>query len=126
MNLLGLLAMTIGVLPVTSYQSVTTQTDSTPNYTSINERTAVGGIAISQDMLCPLTKQKKLHPANKCVFSYSKLHYHDWLYVQGLGLYRVNDVMNPRHKRSVDIWVPSYEEERKIGKRMLKVSRLRG
>lgn len=116
--------MLLGVLQVTSYRSVPQQTDSTPFITSIGERVAKGGIAVSQDMLCPLTRYKKNHAADKCLFSYSHLPYKDALYVEKFGLHIVNDVMHKRHKKAVDIWVESYPEEKAVGKQLLQVGRL--
>jgi len=93
-----LLAVLLGNMQVTSYRSVPEQTDDTPFITSIGEKVCKDGVAASQDLL-----------ANGTV------HYGDWLYIEGIGLKRVNDTMHERHKQAVDIWVATYAEEKAIG-----------
>jgi hypothetical protein len=113
----------LGALQVTSYRSLERQTDSTPFITSIGEHVHPHGVAVSEDMLCPLSKGKtKLHKrgrAGGCKFK--KLHYKDWIYVPGYGLKVINDVMHPRHHKSVDLWVKTYDEEKRVGTRRLTV-----
>ncbi len=98
-------------MTITAYRSIPSQTDSSPNYTSIGDRTHKGGVAVSRDLL---TRWK------------GPLNYGDYVYIENLGIYQVNDVMNDTtydkisHKRfklcqHIDIWVPSYDEEKKIG-----------
>lgn len=99
----------IGSFYVTSYRSVPSQTDNTPFYTSTGERVSKDGLAISQDLLCGACKKlhkRCLHPEYK-----GKLHYDDWIYVENIGIKRINDVMNPRHKKRMDVWVASYKQE---------------
>lgn len=101
----------LGNCKITSYQSIPSQTDSSPNYTSIGERTHKGGVAVSRDLL------KRWG---------GPLNYGDYVYIEDLGIYKINDVMSATsyekslHKRipikqSFDIWVPSLQEEKKIG-----------
>lgn len=96
---------------ITAYRSIPSQTDSSPNFTSIGDRTHRGGVAVSRDLL---TRWK------------GPLNYGDYLYINGLGIYQVNDVMNDTiydketHKKykirqHIDIWVSSHNEEKKIG-----------
>ncbi len=99
----------IGSLQVTSYRSVYSQTDNTPYNTSTGEHVSPDGVAISQDMLCPICKKEHKRCKNP---SKSEIHYNDWLYIQGVGLKRVNDVMNKRHKNHLDVWVSSLDEEK--------------
>jgi 3D (Asp-Asp-Asp) domain-containing protein len=42
------------------------------------------------------------------------LDYGDLLYVEGLGFRFVNDVMNQRHKRRLDIWVLTAKQEKEF------------
>lgn len=84
---------------MTSYRSVPEQTDSSPYITSIGERVSIRGLAVSPDLL-------KKHGG--------PLQYGDLLYIDGLGYRFVNDVMAPRHKRAVDIWVPTYKAEKEF------------
>lgn len=74
---------------VTAYQSDVNQTDSTPNITCINTKVGPGTIAVSRDM-----------------FELLNIAFGDKLYIMGYGVYVVNDIMNKRYTRSVDIWVP--------------------
>jgi 3D (Asp-Asp-Asp) domain-containing protein len=84
----------LGNLQVTSYRSVPQQTDDSPFITSTGERVCRDGVAVSQDLL-----QSK------------KVRYGDWLYIEGVGLKRVNDTMHRRHKDHIDIWVPTLKAE---------------
>lgn len=107
----------IGTCTVTSYQSVRAQTDSSPNYTSIGDRTHKGGVAVSRDLL------KRFG---------GPLDYGDYVYIESLGIYQINDCMGAsqydklHHKRipiktHFDIWVPNRAEEHKIGVQHQKV-----
>lgn len=98
-------------LNVTSYRSVHSQTDSSPHFTSTGERVHKGGVALSRNLL-----KRWGGPAD----------YGDYVLIEGMGIYRINDCMNDtkwdkvNKKRipivnSIDIWVSSYEEEKAIG-----------
>lgn len=115
MNSLVLSLFFIGNLTATSYRSVTAQTDSSPFHTSTGERVSAYGVAVSQDLLCGACK--KLHKRCKQPDNMTKLHYGDLLYVQGVGYKFVNDLMNKRHKNRIDIWVPSYKDEKLFHKK---------
>lgn len=95
-----ILSLFLGNLNVTSYRSVPEQTDNTPFHTSTGERVCKDGVAVSQDLL----KSKKVK-------------YGDWLYIEGVGLKRVNDTMNVRHKDHIDVWLPTLEDEKKFHKK---------
>jgi 3D (Asp-Asp-Asp) domain-containing protein len=83
---------------ITSYRPIKTQTDSSPNWTSIGEPAVMGNVAASQDLLADGT-----------------LHYGDVVLITGLGVFRVNDTMNARHKRHLDILVYTKTQERCVG-----------
>jgi hypothetical protein len=107
----------IGLLQVTSYRSVPNQTDSTPHHTSTGGHVHEHGIAASRDLLCPAAFLKKKvmrthRRGPKC--PKDRLHYGDWVYVEGFGLKVVNDCMAARHRRSIDIWVGTFEEEKRV------------
>ena len=104
----GLLIVLLGTMTVTAYRPVPSQTDSTPTYTSINDRTTKFGIAVSQDLL-----------------ESGEIQYGDVLKVDGLGLRIVNDTMARRHTRSVDLLVLTREEEKRVGIRRCKIWRIR-
>lgn len=102
---------------ITGYRSIPSQTDDSPNYTSIGERTHSGGAAVSRNLL-----RRWGGP----------IEYGDYIFVESMGIYKVNDVMGAtkydkvHHKRipivnAIDIWCASYEEEKKIGVQTHKV-----
>jgi len=99
MNLI-MAAILIGSLQVTAYRSVPQQTDSSPFITSIGERVTVRGCAVSQDLL-----SKTGGPFN----------YGDLLYIEGVGFRFINDTMHSRNKQHIDLWVLTYQEEKKVG-----------
>lgn len=92
------------VVTLTAYQPIASQTDSSPSWTSIGDRTSKYGCAVSQDLL--LTK---------------RVRYGDVLYVPGFGYRVVNDTMNKRHRNRVDLLVFTHAEEKKVGERHLTV-----
>lgn len=97
MNLI-LSVFLIGNLTVTAYRSLPEQTDDSPFITSIGERVNNHGVAISQDLLRS-----------------GAVNYGDLLYIEGVGFRVVNDCMNARHRKRVDVWVASKDEEHNIG-----------
>ena len=70
---------------VTTYNATVEQTDSNPSMTTFMSRPRPGTIAVSLDLL-----EMGFIPGKKV-----------WL--QGIGIYRINDVMHERHKMSVDL-----------------------
>lgn len=116
-----LLCYLLGPLTVTTYQSIPAQTDSSPNYTSIGQKTRKGGAAVSRDLLCRVSKQCRRNVKTVC--DPTKLHYGDYIWIKDLGIFQVNDCMGAtkyvkeRKKRvpitnAVDVWVSSYGEEK--------------
>lgn len=119
------IAVLVGELTITSYRPVKEQTDSTPFYTSTNERVRAGGCAVSRDLLCSACRRlhhRCQHPENA-----TKLHYGDWIFVDHYGFRQVNDVMaaysvqriNGRRAkvplvRRIDIFVYTWKEEHTI------------
>jgi len=99
MNII-LIGVFIGTMTVTSYRSIPNQTDNSPWHTSTGERVTIRGCAVSRDLL----------KANG-----GPLEYGDLIYVEGFGYRFVNDTMNKRMKQHIDLWVPTYSEERKVG-----------
>lgn len=99
----SLLIVLLGTMTVTSYQAIPAQTKPTclnrhQCETSIGDGITQFGVAMSQDLL-----------------KSGQVHYGDVIEVEGIGLRVVNDTMNKRHKRHVDLLVFSYAEEHKIG-----------
>lgn len=86
----------MGSFTVTSYRSVPEQTDQSPHITANGERVCRDGVAVSQDWL-----KKNGGPLN----------FGDWIYIENIGLKRVNDTMNKRHKKRFDVWVKEFKDE---------------
>lgn len=90
----------VAVAIVTGYQPVAKQTDNSPTWTSVGDRTTKYGVAVSQDMLKD-----------------GRVKYGDILYIEGFGARVVNDCMNARHTNRVDLLVFTHKEEKRIGVR---------
>lgn len=104
-------ALFAGEMRVTSYRSVPWQTKPKGyQWTASGERCNVHGCAVSQDLL-----QK----------NGGFLKFGDVLYVQDIGYLHINDTMNKRHKKRLDVWVETYNDEKKFdqkfARRLLKV-----
>ncbi len=125
---LVLKSLLIGAVTLTAYQSLPSQTDSSPFYTSTNEHVRYGGVAVSRDLLCGACR--KLHHRCKHPEYAKKIHYGDWLFTHDIGFLRVNDVMGSytshkvhgRWKRTpitqhIDVWVGSLAQERAFHKK---------
>jgi 3D (Asp-Asp-Asp) domain-containing protein len=95
-------------MTVTSYRAVKAQTDDTPNYTSINHHVHAYGCAVSPDLL-----------------KSGEVCYGDAVIIPDLGIRIVNDTTNPRLKRTIDIFVNTKTQEKRVGIRHVKVSVLR-
>ena len=105
----------LGMLTITSYQSVPHQTDNSPFITSIGERTNRLGVAVSRDLLCGVSKRCRRNVSPVC--NPNKIHYGDVLWIEPVGFRQVFDTMNKRHTQAVDLWVSSYAEERAFHKK---------
>jgi 3D (Asp-Asp-Asp) domain-containing protein len=99
-----LTAVAIASVTVTSYRAVPEQTDSTPNRTSINQHVSRAGAAVSPDMLIS---------GEAC--------YGDAVVIPKLGIRIVNDVTHPRLKRTVDIFVNNWAQEKRVGIRRVQI-----
>jgi len=105
-------AIALGIVILTSYRPVPEQTkpECRNRYhctTSIDDGVTKFGIAVSQDWL-----------------KSGEIHYGDVLYIPGYGYRIVNDTMNIRHKRSVDLMVLTREEEKAVGVRKIEIFKL--
>lgn len=136
MSKLILAAILIGTLKITSYRAVREQTDSTPYETSTGEKVRAGGCAVSRDLLCGACK--KLHHRCKHPENLTKLHYGDWIYVDGYGFRQVNDVMSATSRvkkgrrvshipiiRQIDLFVEKWSEEHAVGVRERNVYKIK-
>lgn len=84
----------LGIMFLTGYQPIERQTDGSPTWTSIGDRTTVFGAAVSRDLLAS-----------------GRACYGDILVVEGYGPRIINDVMAARHRGAVDILVRNTIEE---------------
>lgn len=104
--LVEMLLVSTMTFQVTSYRSVPEQTDSTPFHTSIGTRVRKGICAVSRDVV---NKQDT-----------GAVKYGDILWIEVINdpeLSRyclVADTMNKRHTKSVDFWVATHAEEKRI------------
>lgn len=94
----------------TGYSSSIYETDDTPFLTAANTQTRPGIVALSRDLLKPYTPG--------ALFSFG-----DRIYVSGLGEFIVEDSMNGRWEKRMDIWFPSRREAFDFGKRNLYISK---
>lgn len=88
----------------TGYSSTVWETDDTPFVTASNTRTRRGIIALSRDLLQRHT--------NDAPFRFG-----DTVHLTGVGDFIVEDSMNRRWRRRVDVWFPSPGEARRFGRR---------
>lgn len=97
----------LGALTLTAYQPIPSQTDDSPTWTSIGDRTTKFGCAVSQDLLLA-----------------GVVRYGDILYIPGYGFRVINDTMNKRHKQHIDLLVFTRDEEKAVGIRKVRVYRV--
>jgi 3D (Asp-Asp-Asp) domain-containing protein len=96
------MAIFIGSFQVTAYRSVPYQTRERGYFwTASGDRVNSKGIAVSQDLLAK----------NGGPFSYG-----DLVYVEHIGFKYVNDTMNKRITKHLDVWVGTYAEEKAFDK----------
>jgi len=94
----GLYTTLIPSATIYSYNNYANQTDDTPNWTGSGRMVCEGSAAVSQDLF------------KKDVF------YGDIIYVKKLNKYFVvEDTMNPRHKKSFDIFMFDEKQSYKFG-----------
>jgi len=83
---------------VTSYQSVKNQTDSTPDLTAVNWKTGPGQVAVSRDLL-------------RKNFTFGRK-----IWLERLGVFTITDIMNERHRNTIDVWIPKSGKQFKMEK----------
>lgn len=97
----------------TAYNSLGSQTDSTPHITATGTRTRLGVVALSRDLLR--------------VFPYgTRVQIQDLSggYNFGNQVFIVEDTMNVRKVNSIDVWLPSYSQALRFGARQVRVTAL--
>ena len=88
---------------VTGYSSTADQTDATPFITAANTRVRTGIVALSRDLLREYTPG-------------APFQFGDRVLIRGIGEFRVEDTMNRRYRKRVDIWFATRGEARNWGR----------
>lgn len=102
-----------GNVTVTSYNSLSGQTDASPHITATRTRTRYGVVAVSRDLV-------------RAYGYHAKLQFVSWKSGNGCnpkaiptsvrnGIFRIEDTMSPRYSRKVDIWMPNYSQSVNFG-----------
>lgn len=94
-------AIFLSNMQVTAYQPKAEYTDSSPCITANGKPVHMDGVAISRD----------LH-----VRYGGALDFGDAVFIEGIGIKIVNDVMHSRFRNSIDVFVWTEKEETKIWK----------
>jgi 3D (Asp-Asp-Asp) domain-containing protein len=123
---LGPIANPRYTLRATAYNSLTSQTDSTPHITATGARTRFGIIAVSRDMLPrdipygSLVRIRDLgnYYTGRGVGAYQSL-------LDTHGLFIVEDTMHQRKKQQVDVWFPEFNSALAWGIRRVEVEVVR-
>ncbi|KPJ65939.1 MAG: hypothetical protein AMJ45_04360 [Syntrophobacter sp. DG_60] len=92
---------------VTAYSPTKRQCDGTPLVTASGTRPKVGTVAVSRDLF------------------YSGWKFGGRIYIEGLGIYEINDLMHTRWKKRIDVFLKNERLARKFGKREVRVVFLR-
>jgi 3D (Asp-Asp-Asp) domain-containing protein len=111
-------------LKSTAYNSSVSQTDSSPRVTATGARTRFGVIALSRDMLrsIPYGSQVSIEDMGALGSGAGRGRFNSML--QGV-VFIVEDTMNTRISRTVDIWFHSRSMAMRWGKRQVKLTILR-
>jgi 3D (Asp-Asp-Asp) domain-containing protein len=111
-------------LKSTGYNSSVSQTDSSPRVTATGARTRFGVIALSRDMLgsIPYGSQVRLEDMGSLGSGSGRGRFNSML--QGV-VFIVEDTMNKRISRTVDVWFHSRSMALRWGKRQVKLTILR-
>jgi 3D (Asp-Asp-Asp) domain-containing protein len=98
-------------ITVTGYSSTADQTDDSPLITAMNTTVHPGMLALSRDLLREFTPG-------------APFRFGDIVELEGLGVFTVEDTMNPRYTKRADIWFQSREAASRWGNRTLHLSQL--
>ena len=110
----------------TGYNSLPSQTDSTPHITSTGKRTSFGIIAASRDLLTsaiPYGSLVRLSDLGTLSTGAGTGHYQDILETQNFFI--VEDTMHARKRQQVDIWFAQYDTAINWGIRRVEVELIR-
>jgi 3D (Asp-Asp-Asp) domain-containing protein len=123
---LGPIANPRYTLRATAYNSLTSQTDSTPHITATGARTRFGIIAVSRDMLVqdiPYGSLVRIRDLGNYFTGRGAGAYQSVL--DGHGLFVVEDTMHQRKTRQVDVWFPEFNSAISWGIRRVEVEVIR-
>ena len=113
-------------LRATAYNSLTSQTDSTPFITATGAKTRFGIVAVSRDMLddtlLPYGSLVKIRDLGHYKTGREQGIFNDLLEDQ---LFIVEDTMHPRKRNQMDVWFPTYNQATKWGVRQIEVEIVR-
>ena len=96
---------------VTAYTSAEGQTDESPTITASNTRVSERTVAVSRDLLRSFTPG-------------APFDYGDKILIPGVGIYRVEDTMNGRWRRKIDLWFATKDEARRWGVRTAYIAKV--
>ncbi len=91
------------IATITAYTPRKIETDHTPYIAASGKRVKPGTVAVSRDLFW-----------NGWTFGKK-------IYIQGLGIFTINDLMNKKYKKHIDIFMYSYKKAKRFGKRYAKV-----
>lgn len=123
---LGPIANPRYTLRATAYNSLSSQTDSTPNITATGARTKFGIIAVSRDVLShdiPYGSLVRIRDLGNYYNGRGAGTYQPLLDQQGLFI--VEDTMHQRKRQQVDLWFPELGMARLWGIRRVEVEVIR-
>ncbi|WP_018110832.1 3D domain-containing protein [Thermus igniterrae] len=112
-------ASRVMLLQATAYTSSVRETDRTPFVTATGARTRLGVLAVSPDLLriLPYGTQVRLRDLGS-VYGRGRGQF-DYLF-QG-RVFVVADVMHPRMREKVDVWLPDRATALRFGRRMVQL-----
>lgn len=99
------------MVDVTGYASTREQADESPDITAVGRNPRPGTVALSRDLLRTFTPGAP--------FSFG-----DRVLIPGMGVYVVEDTMNPRWSHKADIWFSDTATARKWGRRSVYITRI--
>lgn len=125
-ELLGPVANPVLQVKATGYNSLASQTDSTPHITSTGETTRFGIIAVSRDLLgdeLPYGSLVRIKEFGSYYNGRGAGRYQDLLDSQDLFI--VEDTMHPRKQNQIDVWFPRLSDALNWGVRQAEVEVIR-
>jgi len=112
-------------LRATAYNSLTSQTDSTPFITATGAKTRFGIVAVSRDMLVdslPYGSLVRLKDLGHYKTGRTAGKYNDLLAEE---TFIVEDTMHARKRQQMDVWFPTYSQAKTWGVRQLEIEVVR-